>query len=380
METGPGPLLVVDDEEMNRDLLSRRLERRGYVVEVATDGQQALDMVAERSFDLILLDIMMPGMDGMEVLGVLRQRYSALELPVIMATAKDDSHSVIDALNMGANDYVIKPIDFPVLMARLQAQLARKRAEEELRQAKEEAEEANQAKSQFLASVSHELRTPLNSIIGFANLLLKNKAGNLRAQEITFLERVSDNGMHLLGLINDILDLSKMEAKRMEVEIVSVSLDELVRETLGQMEGRMVGSQVELRAELPAAMASLETDADKLKQILINLIGNAIKFTESGSISVRVEADAPAGNPMRIDVVDTGIGIPEDRLEKIFEAFQQADSSTSRKYGGTGLGLAITRSLLELLEYRIEVQSEVGKGSTFSILIDADASASSHPD
>ena len=379
METGPGPLLVVDDEEMNRDLLSRRLERRGYAVEVATDGQQALDMVAERSFDLILLDIMMPGMDGMEVLGVLRQRYSALELPVIMATAKDDSHSVIDALNMGANDYVIKPIDFPVLMARLQAQLARKRAEEELRQAKEEAEEANQAKSQFLASVSHELRTPLNSIIGFSNLLLKNKAGNLRAQEITFLERVSDNGMHLLGLINDILDLSKVEAKRMEVEIVSVSLDELVRETLGQMEGRMVGSQVELRAELPAAMASLETDADKLKQILINLIGNAIKFTESGSISVRVEADAPAGNPMRIDVVDTGIGIPEDRLEKIFEAFQQADSSTSRKYGGTGLGLAITRSLLELLEYRIEVQSEVGKGSTFSILLNADASASSRP-
>lgn len=380
METGPDPLLVVDDGEMNRNILSRRLERRGYAVEVAADGQQALDMIAEHPFDLVLLDIMMPGMDGMEVLGILRQRYSALELPVIMATARDDSHSVIDALNMGANDYVTKPIDFPVLMARLQAQLARKRAEEELRQAKEEAEEANQAKSQFLASMSHELRTPLNSVIGFANLLLKNKAGNLRAQEITFLERISDNGKHLLGLINDILDLSKVEAGRMEVEIASVSLDELVRETLGQMEDRMVGRQVELRAELPADMAPLETDADKLKQILINLIGNAVKFTESGSISVRVEADALAGNPVRIEVVDTGVGIPEDRLEKIFEAFQQADSSTSRKYGGTGLGLAITRSLLELLGYRIEVQSEVGKGSTFSILLDADASASSRPD
>jgi len=207
----------------------------------------------------------------------------------------------------------------------------------------------------------------LGSIIGFSTVVLKGKGKNLPPQEATYLERILDNGKHLLGLINTILDLSKIEAGKVEVNVVPVALDELVRETLAQLEGRVVDKKIQLIADLPPRIAQFATDPDKLKQVLINLVGNAIKFTEKGSVTVRVIVDPKGGVPRRIDVVDTGVGIPRDMQEKIFEAFQQVDTGMSRKYEGTGLGLTISRSLCDLLDCRIDVESEVGKSSTFKL-------------
>ncbi len=245
----------------------------------------------------------------------------------------------------------------------------RRRVEEALRRAKQDAEEGNRAKSQFMANMSHELRTPLNSVIGFANILLKDPRERLEPKERGYLERILANGKHLLTLINEILDLSKIEAGRMELEMESVDLPRLVRETLAQMEGQVAGRPVELHGEWNEGLASFQTDAGKLKQILINLIGNALKFTERGKVSIRIISGADGSTPTRIQVEDTGIGIPEDRLDAIFEAFQQADGTTTRRFGGTGLGLTISRSLCALLGYEMTVDSEVGKGSTFSILL-----------
>jgi PAS domain S-box-containing protein len=245
----------------------------------------------------------------------------------------------------------------------------RKRAEEELRRVTAAAEAASRTKSEFLANMSHELRTPLNSVIGFTNLLLKNKAGNLLPQDLTFLERVLDNGRHLLKLINEVLDLAKVEAGRMQLELGVIDLGELVRTTLAGLEGQVKGKGVRLIAELPPRIAPIETDPGKLKQVLINLVGNAIKFTERGNVTVRVETNPADDQPLALDVIDTGIGIPADKLHAIFEAFHQGDAGTTRQYGGTGLGLTIARSLCRLMGYGIEVHSRVGYGSMFRVIL-----------
>jgi two-component system, cell cycle sensor histidine kinase PleC len=244
----------------------------------------------------------------------------------------------------------------------------RQQAAEALRLAKDAAEEASRAKSTFLATVSHELRTPLGSIIGFANLLAKNKGKNLQPQELLYVERIRANGLHLLGLINDILDLSKIEAGRVELACAPTWLTALVQEVVAQFAETVRGAKIPLLTEMPLRLAPFDTDASKLRQVLLNLVDNALKFTPRGQVTIRVESDPVTQQPRRIDVIDTGIGIPAERLEGIFERFQQADNSITRHYGGTGLGLTISRSLCQLLGYQLTVQSEVDKGSTFSVI------------
>ncbi|MEP6729721.1 MAG: ATP-binding protein [bacterium] len=240
-------------------------------------------------------------------------------------------------------------------------------AKEAHREAREVAESANMAKSEFLANMSHELRTPLNSVIGFSDILLKNKAQTFSAKDLAHLDRIRSNGRHLLGLINSVLDLSKVESGQMQLEITSVPVMSLVQETLAEMDSQAQAGGINLIGEYPDTPGLIDTDRAKLKQVLINLIGNALKFCGEGEVRVVVTADPISGLVTRIAVIDKGIGIPAAQLETIFEAFRQAENSTARQFGGTGLGLAISRSLAQLMGYDIRVTSEVGVGSTFSI-------------
>ena len=248
----------------------------------------------------------------------------------------------------------------------------RKRFEEAILGARDAAEAASRAKSDFLSRMSHELRTPLNSVIGFARVLRRNGAGKFAKDDLTYLDRIQANGEHLLKLVNDILDVAKIEAGRVSVERGPVRLDALVREIVEQLEGQPRPAEVALRAEVPPLPVMVETDARLLRQVLINLAGNAIRFTHRGQVVLSLVADPVTHEARRIDVRDTGIGIPPDRQRAIFEPFEQADSTTSRAYGGTGLGLSIARSLCEALGYRLSLDSVVGSGSTFSVHLGAE--------
>jgi PAS domain S-box-containing protein len=245
----------------------------------------------------------------------------------------------------------------------------------ELRAATDMAIAANRAKSEFLARMSHELRTPLNAVIGFASILERNKRGALAEKELLYAARIDRNGRHLLKLINDILDLSKVEAGYVRLEESTVRVDLLARDICDVLADRAAEAFIALDLVLEdvpeAGVAPMRSDETRLRQVLLNLIGNALKFTpKHGRVRVRVVTDPTSGRPLFLDVTDSGIGIPEDAQDRVFGAFEQADLDTSARFGGTGLGLPISRALCEAMGFGLTLSSRVGEGSTFAIRFD----------
>ncbi len=392
-------ILVVDDELVNRQVLINQLSMQNYRVTQSVNGQEALDIIEKGPMpDLLLLDVMMPRMSGYEVSRKLRERYSRLELPILMLTARSQMKDIVMGFEAQANDYLTKPFNKEELLARVNAWLTLKQSEEELKgyrhhleelvtqrteeltqtlqdlqvtqnaliEAKDKAEAANHAKSQFLANMSHELRTPLNAILGFSQLMSRQRATTPKQQEN--LRIINRSGEHLLGLINNVLDMSKIEAGRITLNHTELDLHQLLKSLIDMLQLKAQSKGLSLILQhAPDLLRYIETDESKLRQVLINLLNNAIKFTQQGNITVRVNTSNQKGNryTLQFEVEDSGVGIAPEELPDVFTAFVQSESGRQSQQG-TGLGLPISRKFVRLMGGEMAVRSVVGQGSIFS--------------
>jgi signal transduction histidine kinase len=357
-------ILIVDDNPNNLQILGKVLTENNYGVEFATSGRQAFEWLADRKFDLILLDINMPDMDGFQVCEKIRSDANLSYIPIIFLTAETERQSILKGFELGGQDYVTKPFDSRELLARIETQLALRETLEKLEIEKEKAQSADHLKSAFIATMSHELRTPLNSIIGFSGILLKEKQGPLNDEQKKQLGIVQNSARHLLTLINDILDISKIEAGQLKLSYQKFNLSEITEKVIDTCQPMADKKNLTLSVDINNKSEEIISDPLRVQQILLNLVNNAIKFTEKGKVNIRIRSEQDS---VRIEVVDTGIGIEKNKIDQLFKPFSQIDSGTTRKYEGTGLGLSICKKLTEMLHGTIEVQSSPGAGSTFIV-------------
>ena len=366
-EEKPVSILIMDDEQGIRDLLSYELGMRNCQVVSAEDGVQGLEKMKSQKFDVVISDVKMPNLDGLEALEEIRKIDPKIE--VIMSTGFGTIDMAVESIKKGAYDFITKPYNLDELFSKVEKAVEKRRLTSEITTLKE----LNRMKSEFLANISHELRTPMNAIIGYTSLMTDKIYGEITAKQAQALKRIASNSTNLLQLINNILDISKISAGKMPLYMEECSLNEIVQEVVEMMEALAREKNIALIFE-KSPEVQLTSDKTRIKQILINLIGNAIKFTVQGGVTVSFQPGL-AKETVKLTVRDTGIGMQPESLKFIFEEFRQADASTTREYGGTGLGLAIVKKLTELLGGEIIVESEPGKGSSFSLNLPAQSDA-----
>ena len=385
-QTGTLRLLVAEDSEDDYEILLRELRRGGYEVTAMRVASLAhLEGALEHVWDLVITDWSMPGFGGRAVLDTLAAR--RLDVPCIVISGTPGEEPAVEALRAGALDYLSKdkPKRFVPAVQRALREANDRRQTAEIRRRSDELElqnrriqEANRLKSEFLANMSHELRTPLNAIIGFAELLFDGQVDRDSPQHKEFLGDILSSGRHLLQLINDILDLAKVEAGKLEFRPEAIQIARVIGEVSAILRTAVAAKRITLAIEIDPTVTDLLLDPSRLKQVAYNYLSNALKFTAPGGrVAIRVVAEGDTH--FRLEVEDSGIGIAPADLGKLFVEFQQLESGNGKRHQGTGLGLALTKRLVEAQGGSVGVTSELGKGSTFFAVLPRRSTVRSEP-
>jgi two-component system sensor histidine kinase/response regulator len=364
----PAVILVVDDDESNRDVLYRRLTRQGHSVKSVSSGAEALRLMGEREFDVVLLDIMMPDMDGHEVLRHIKETEGLRRTAVIMISAVNEVDSVVRCIQAGAADYLTKPFDPTLLQSRVNSCLQKKRGRDrevalfaQLQLNFKRLEELEKLRDDMRNMIVHDLRTPLTAVI--AGIEMVGHVGALTAAQQDMTTIALRGGRTLLGMINDLLDIEKMEAGKAHLHYDKVSVPALVAGAIEQLAPLAGDAQTVIVVDVASDVPLFAADAKKLSRTLVNLIANAIKFTGEGTVTITADA---ADEHVRFAIRDSGPGIPAEAFERIFEKFGQLDS---RDKVGTGLGLAFCKLAVEAHGGHISVESTPGAGSLFTFTV-----------
>ena len=372
-------ILLIDDSPEDRARVRAALIRgapaRRYMFKEASNGQEGLDLIDSLGddwpIDCVMIDVHMPRVSGTAFLKMINRRNDFPVLPVVVLTGSTIMADSLEALQLGAQDYITKDGIYPEVLFRIvDNAIERHKLSAELHKSRIAANAASRAKSAMVGNISHEIRTPMTAVLGLCDLLLET---NLNEDQTHLLGMIRDNGEYLVEIVNDLLDLSKLEADHVEIKIKPFNLKGILKRLIELVKVRAIENSTELSLVISDSVPDeIESDPLRLRQIVLNLVSNAIKFSAKGKVTVDVDIElTPEQTKMlKIEVTDTGVGIRQDELEKIFEPFVQAESKgKARSTGGTGLGLAICTRMTRLLGGQLSVESEFGVGSKFTVML-----------